>query len=100
MEDKNNVYVDSEGNVYHEGDIAFNPFFGDYWLVEKYSEKEQVDYDTSCPLCLSLYGDKDVYNMDIDEPSGFKIIKRIGDTDYDELLAEMREVAKKMNTYE
>ena len=65
-------YYDSNNKEYKVGDIVFNPFFGDYWLVEEYTEEEQSE--TDCPYCLSLYGDKDDYYMDIDEPAGFIII--------------------------
>ena len=27
-------YYDSNNKEYKVGDIVFNPFFGDYWLVE------------------------------------------------------------------
>lgn len=96
MEDKKEIYIDSEGTEYLLGDIVFNPFLGDYWLVEEYTEQEKQEWDADCDYCLSLYGDKNIYSVDLNMPSGFKIIKRKGEPEYDDLLAELRSIAEKM----
>ena len=91
-------YYDSNNKEYKVGDIVFNPFFGDYWLVEEYTEEEQSE--TDCPYCLSLYGDKDDYYMDIDEPAGFIIICSKGEPDYNKYIEEFNEIIKRRREQE
>lgn len=91
-------YYDSNKREYKVGDIVYNPFFGDYWLVEEYTEEEQSE--TDCPYCLSLYGDKDDYYMDIDEPAGFIIICSKGEPDYNKYIEEFNEIIKRRREQE
>ena len=88
-------YRDAEGEEFEVGDIVFNPCFGDYWIVGKYSENEHIKkYEEECPYYLAQYGDPDLYFMDLDEPSGFVIEKRKGIDDYEETKKELDEIAK------
>jgi len=88
-------YRDAEGKEFEVGDIVFNPCFGDYWIVGKYSENKHIKkYEEECPYYLAQYGDPDLYFMDLDEPSGFVIEKRKGIDDYEETKKELDEIAK------
>lgn len=92
---ENTGYKDSKGKEYLLDDIVFNPFFGDYWIVGKYSENKDIaEYEEDCPYYLAQYGDPDLYFMDLDEPSGFVIEKRKGIDDYEEAKKELDEIAK------
>lgn len=93
-------YKDANAKVYKLGDIVYNPFFGDYWLVEQYTEQEMKDYDTECPYCLSLYGSKDIYSIDIDEPVGFVIVCHKRDPKYEEYIQAFKKVQKEENVNE
>lgn len=88
-------YKDANGNQYYIGDLVFNPFFGDIWLIDKYSEKEMKEYKTECPYCLKLWTSADQYVMDLDEPEGFVILKHKNEDGYSELYNECLEVLKK-----
>ena len=80
-----NKYInikDMNGINYKEGDIVLNTCFGDLWLVEKYSKTKVKQCEEECPFLLSQFGIVDNYFMDLDEPSGFKIISTKGDKDY------------------
>lgn len=96
-EEKELEYKDSKGRNYKLGDIVFNPCFGDFWLVEEYT-KEERDYE--CPYCFSLYGSKDEYYMDLDEPVGFEIVCSKGEPDYDQYIKEFKEIIKKRKEQE
>lgn len=91
-------YYDSNNREYKVGDIVFNPFFGDYWLVEEYTEEEQSE--TDCLYCLSLYGDRDEYYMDIDEPAGFIIICSKDEPDYNKYIEEFKQIIKRRKEQE
>ena len=98
--DKKLVYFDFKGKQYKEGDIVFNPFFGDFWLVEKYTDKEKLEYDTECDYCFSQYGSKDLYFMDLDEPSGFEIVCSVNDKDYEKYLNEFKTIVENITKEE
>lgn len=91
-------YRDVEENEYQIGDIVVNPFFGDYWIVGKYSENPDIaNYEEDCPYYLAQYGDPDLYFIDLDEPAGFKIIERKGTDRYEVALKEINEIAKTLH---
>lgn len=87
-------YFDANGKEYHLGDLVYNPFFGDIWLVDKWRPEDKPGPEDS-PYCFILYGDRDEYVMDIQDPDGFEIERRIGEDGYDELLRKCKEFAKK-----
>lgn len=89
-------YRDSEGEEFEVGDIVVNPFFGDYWVVGKYSENENLkQYEEECPYYLCQYGDPDLYFMDLDEPTGFIIEVKFNEGDrYENTLKELKQIAK------
>lgn len=88
-------YRDAEEKEYQVGDIVVNPFFGDYWIVCKYAEDENMkQYEDECPYYLCQYGDPDLYFMDLDEPAGFKIVERKGTAQYNMILKELNEIAQ------
>lgn len=76
-------YLDYNHKEYLVNDIVYNPCFSDLWMVKQYTEQMKKDYDTDCDYYLALYGDPDLYMMDIDEPMGFVILSHKGDPDYD-----------------
>lgn len=84
------TYYDMDGVEYEEGDIVKNTFFGDLWVV-RYSELED---ETDCEYQLVLYDDRDLYNMDIDEPKQFKIICKRKDTEYKQMLKEVHRIRR------
>ena len=75
-------YKDIEDKQYQVGDIVLNQALGDIWLVEKLNDKEIAEYKVDNKYVLSLYGNRDVDCISIDEPYGFKIICRTDDYDY------------------
>lgn len=88
-------YKDAKGKTYEIGDIVFNPCFGDYWLVGKYSDNKTISkYEDECPYYLAQYGDPDLYFMDLDEPYGFEIEVKKGSERYENALKEIQEIAK------
>jgi len=88
-------YRDAEEKEYQVGDIVVNPFFGDYWIVGKYADDENMkQYEDECPYYLCQYGDPDLYFMDLDEPAGFKIVERKGTAQYNIILKELNEIAQ------
>lgn len=88
MEQK--VYRDSKNIEYKEGDIVYNPCIGDYWIV-----RESIPSDnTLCPYQLLLWDSREEYFMDLDEPAGFEIVSRRGDTDYKILLGYIHKVRR------
>lgn len=87
-------YKDSKGNQYYVGDLVLNTYFGDIWLIEKYTEQEMKNYKTECPYCLVLNGHRDDHFMDLDEPEGFIIEKHLDEDGYKELLDECEKVYK------
>lgn len=91
MDEENKTGIfDSNNKEYKLYDIVYNPFFGDYWVVQK-SEKED---EFECPFCLALYNNKDNYCIELDEPAGFKIVSSKGDTDYLSLLDKIELINK------
>lgn len=94
-ENKNFKYSDSKGKEYKVGDVVFNPFFGDFWLVGKYEEPED-----ECPYYLAQYGDMDLYYMDLDEPCGFEIVCSKDEEDYEKYITELKEIAKRIKEEE
>lgn len=88
-------YKDSKGKEYKVGDVVFNPFFGDFWLVGKYEQPEN-----KCPYYLAQYGDMDLYYMDLDEPCGFEIVCSIGDEKYNQFIKEFKEIVRKIKEEE
>lgn len=91
------IYFDANKEEYREGDIVFNPFFGDYWVVQSVTAQEKEEYGLETDLCLALYNDKDHYCTDIDTPSGFIILMRKNDKDYSGVLDEMKLYLEKLN---
>lgn len=87
-------YKDSAGKEYMVGDIVFNPFFVDYWIVQKYTQQEIEEYGCETPYCLVLWNNKDEMFEDIDVPEGFIIIKHKYENGYDKMLQEINTVAK------
>lgn len=87
-------YKDSKGNEYKVGDIVFNPTFGDYWVVQKYTEQEKKDFDAECDYCLVLNNDKDDYFEDIDVPQGFEIVMSSDNDDYELAISELNKLAQ------
>ena len=85
------VYCDSKGVEYKEGDIVYNPCFGDYWVV-RYSIPSD---NTLCPYQLVLWDSRDEYCMDLDEPTGFEIVRRKGDKEYKSLLKSVHKIRRK-----
>lgn len=91
-------YRDVEGKEYQVGDIVVNPFFGDYWIVGKYSDNENLkQYEEDCPYYLCQYGDPDLYFMDLNEPAGFKIEERKGTDRYEVAIKELQEIAQALH---
>lgn len=84
------VYCDSKGVEYKEGDIVYNPCIGDYWVVRCSIPSD----NTLCPYQLVLWDSRDEYYMDLDEPAGFEIVSRKGDTDYKILLGYIHKVRR------
>ena len=96
LEGKELKFQDVTGKNYQLGDIVFNPFFGDYWVVKKYSRKEIKTGYVSCPYCLALYGDKDFCTVDLDEPAGFRIVCSKKDSNYKEYIKTLKKFVKEM----
>lgn len=93
-------YRDAKEREFKVGDIVYNPFFGDYWIVGKYSDNEYLaEYEEDCPYYLAQYGDPDLYFMDLDEPSGFVIEQSIGEAKYDEYFNEINRIAKELQNF-
>lgn len=92
-------YKDSKGIEYKVGDIVFNPCFGDYWVVQKYTEEEKQKYQPECDYCLVLNNDKDDYFEDIDVPQGFEIVMSSDNVDYDEAINELNKLAESRKQY-
>ena len=90
-------YKDVDGNDIYVGDIMFNPFFGDFWLVEKYTQSEKIEYDAECDYCLSLYGSKDCHIEDLNTPAGFRLVYHKDAENYSDLLNDMLRIAQEMN---
>lgn len=90
-------YKDATGKRYRLGDIVFNPFFGDAWLVERYTKQELNDWCPECEYCFSQYGNKSNYCMDLTEPDGFEIICSAGDRRYIKLRKELKNIDKRIN---
>lgn len=84
------VYCDSKGVEYKEGDIVYNPCIDDYWVVRCSIPSD----NTLCPYQLVLWDSRDEYYMDLDEPAGFEIVSRKGDTDYKILLGYIHKVRR------
>ena len=84
------VYCDSKGVEYKEGDIVYNPCIGDYWVVRCSIPSD----NTLCSYQLVLWDSRDEYYMDLDEPAGFEIVSRKGDTDYKILLGYIHKVRR------
>ena len=91
----NKIYKDTNGNPYEIGDIVFNPFMGDFWVVQNCTDEEKEMYGLETDICLALNNDKDDYAIDIDEPAGFKIFLRPSDEHYVEAIEELRQIAEK-----
>ena len=89
-------YFDSNGKEYSIGDIVVNSFFGDYWIVGKYSENESIkNQEEDCPYYLAQYGDPDLYFMDLDEPVGFIIEVKYNEGErYENALKELKQIAE------
>lgn len=85
------VYCDSKGVEYKEGDIVYNPCIGDYWVVRCSIPSD----NTLCPYQLLLWDSREEYFMDLDEPAGFEVVSRKGDTDYKILLGYIHKVRRK-----
>ena len=85
------VYCDSKGIEYKEGDIVYNPCFGDYWVVRCSIPSD----NTLCPYQLVLWDSRDEYYMDLDEPTGFEIVRRKGDKEYKSLLKSVHKIRRK-----
>lgn len=92
-------YKDSKGFEYKVGDIVYNPCFGDYWVVQKYTEQEKEEYKPDCDYCLALNNDKDDYFEDINVPQGFEIIMSKDHDDYDTAIKELNDIAKHRKNY-
>lgn len=88
-------YYDAKGRPYSIGDIVYNPSFGDYWVVQLVSDTDREKYKLNTLLCLALWGNKDDYVLDIDEPAGFEIELSMGDFEYTKLMKSINKVAKK-----
>ena len=91
------LYFDANNEIYREGDIVYNPFFGDYWVVQNVTEQDKEDYGLETELCLALFNDKDHYCTDIDTPSGFVILMRKEDKEYNGVLDEMKKYLERLN---
>lgn len=91
------LYLDANNEEYREGDIVYNPFFGDYWVVQSVTDEEKEEFELNTDLCLALYNDKDHYCTDIDVPTGFIILMRKNDKGYDGVLDEMKLYLEKIN---
>ena len=44
-------YFDGQDREYKVGDIVYNPYFNDYWVVCK----SKPEYNFECPYCLLLW---------------------------------------------
>lgn len=88
-------YKDSKGKEYKVGDVVFNPFFGDYWVVGEYNPKPRK----GCPYYLAQYGDEDEF-IDLDEPSGFVIVCSKGDEDYNQFIEEFKVIVERIKEEE
>lgn len=67
------TYKDDKGINYHIGDIVYNPFCGDMWLVEKLSDEDMQKFNFDIPYVLTQYGDINQCVIPINEPEGFII---------------------------
>lgn len=93
-------YKDSNGKKYKVGDIVYNPFFGDYWVVQKCNRVDVKDYCLDNKYCLALYNNKEDYVTEIDVPNGFVIVKRKGDKGYKRLINIINKISKeRLNEY-
>lgn len=89
-------YKDSKGNQYYLEDLVLNPYFGDVWIIGKYTEQEMKDFETDCPYYLAQWGSRDEYYMDLNEPEGFVIEKHKDEDGYEELLNYCEETRKRI----
>ena len=91
-------YKDKNKRVYKVGDIVFNTFFGDLWVVYEYNDNDPEKQE--CPYYLALYDDKDYYYTDLDTVSGFEILKSKDEEGYDDLLNEIKIILNKIKEEE
>lgn len=94
METTPTGHYDSQAREYHLGDLVYNPFFKDFWLVDRWLPTDEHNVETDSPYCLVLWCDRDEYVMDVDEPGGFVIERRRGEEGYEELYGECVRIAK------
>lgn len=93
-------YKDANGLIYKEGDIVLNSFLGDYWLVEKTTDKDKDMFGLETEYFLSLWGNKYNYCMDINTPKGFIIISRKGQQHYKQNRKNLKRVCRKIKNEE
>jgi len=89
-------YFDAAYQEIEVGDIMFNPFLGDVWLVKKWVDIGMKPDEDESPYCLLLNASEEDYVCDLTEPSGFVLECRESDEPerYKLLLAEMKQLAE------
>lgn len=93
MDEENKTGIfDSNNKEYKLYDIVYNPFFGDYWVVQKSEETDEFE----CPFCLALYNNKDNYCIELDEPTGFEIVSSKGDKEYLIILNKIISISEEL----
>lgn len=101
MDKEDLEYVDMNNRPYKLGDVVLNNYFGDYWVVGKYSDNSDISkYEEDCPFFLAQYGNPDYYFMDLDEPKDFSILKSVDEEGYEELLEMVKALGKEINKNE
>ena len=93
-------YKDMNGKEYKMNDIVLNTFFGDLWLVIKFTEQEMKDNNYECPYGLALFGDKNLYCEELDTPEQFESVLSEGDEYYKETLDLLKATADEENGVE
>lgn len=69
-------HYDGNKVEYLVGDIVFNPYFGDLYVVKNKvcDTSNKLDDTCDCKFELVQYNDRDMYYMDLDEPANFIIL--------------------------
>ena len=88
-------YFDGHDREYKIGDIVYNPYFNDYWVVYK----SKPEYNFECPYCLLLWNSEDEDVEELDTPKGFLVVCSIDEEEYDNALEYINKIAKKRREY-
>ena len=91
---ENTGYHDSNGKEYKVGDIVYNKYLQNYWVVKRFSDYKDIHPRTSCKYFLLEYGINNTRYVNLYDNTGCMIILSADNENYMVTLTGIQRIGR------